>query len=88
MSERRLVLVRERRDSLGRLIGANWWREYNCAILLDASLTWERQCESEALGYPTEIAEYAEAHPRPTLKAFLIANKGINTAPDKTEEVA
>lgn len=67
-----------RRDRLGRRIGRNWWREYNVGILLDASLTWERQCEQVALGYPTETAEYAEVHPRPTLKAFLIHNKGMN----------
>lgn len=69
----------QRTDRLGRKVGHNWWREYNCELLLDATLAWERQCENEALGYPTEIAEYAEQHPRPTLKAFLIANAGINT---------
>lgn len=77
----RLRLV-ERRDKRGRRIGHNWWREYNCAILLDATLVWERQCEAEALGYPTEVSEYAEAHPRPTLKAFLLANAGMNTEPE------
>lgn len=28
------------------------------------------------LGYATENAEYAQANPRPTLKAFLIHNAG------------
>lgn len=67
----------ERRDKRGRRIGRNWWRTYNCDLLLDATLVWERQCEEIAIGYETEVAEYAEQHPRPTLKAYLIANKGI-----------
>lgn len=66
-----------RRDKRGRRIGRNWWREYNCEILLDATLTWERDAEAVAIGYATETAEYAEQHPRPTLKAFLLANKGM-----------
>ena len=70
--------ILERRDKRGRRIGRNWWREMNCALLLDASLAWERQCENVAYGYKTETAEYAHAHPRPNLKAFLIANKGMN----------
>lgn len=79
--------LRPRRDKRGRRIGYNWWREYNCSLLLDATLTWERQCEEVAIGYATEIAEYAELHPRPTLKNFLLANKGINTEPEQ-EDVA
>jgi hypothetical protein len=73
---------RVRQDKRGRRIGYNWWREYNCDLLLDASLVWERQCEQVAIGYPTETAEYAEEHPRPTLKAFLLANKGMGQPPD------
>lgn len=71
----------DRRDTRGRRIGYNWWREYNCSLLLDATLVWERECEEVALGYPTETAEFAESHPRPTLKAFLLANKGMNAEP-------
>lgn len=74
--------VTDRRDRRGRRIGSNWWREYNTSLLLDASLTWERQCEAVAIGYATEIREYAEANPRPTLKQFLLHNKGMNTNPD------
>lgn len=75
-----------RRDKRGRRIGRNWWREYNCELLLDATLIWEGQCEVAAMGYATEMAEFAELHPRPTLKAFLLANAGMSTQPD--EEVA
>jgi len=66
-----------RRDKRGRRIGRNWWREHICALLLDASLMWERQCEAVAMGYQTETDEYARQHPRPTLKAFLIECKGL-----------
>lgn len=75
MNSERIVV---RRDKQGRRIGYNWWRVYNCDLLLDASLTWERRAEEVALGYPTETAEYAAEHPRPTLKAFLLANKGMD----------
>lgn len=72
-----------RRDSRGRRIGFNWWRDYNCALLLDATLAWERQCEDATYGYATEIAEYAAISPRPTLRAFLTANKGMFTEPQE-----
>lgn len=72
-----------RRDKRGRRIGRNWWREMNCSILLDATLTWEHQREAACYGYATEMAEFAELHPRPTLKAFLLANKGMNTRPEE-----
>lgn len=71
-----------RLDKRGRRIGYNWWRDYNCSMLLDASLVWERDCEEHALGYATEEAEYAQANPRPTLKAFLIGNAGMHREPD------
>lgn len=73
-----------RRDRRGRRIGHNWWREYNCSILLDATLVWEAAAEAEAIGYDTEIAAYAENHPRPTLKNFLLANAGMNTQREGT----
>lgn len=66
-----------RRDSLGRRIGYNWWREYNCTLLLDAALVWEAQAEAETNGWATEMAEFLETHPRPTLKQYLILNKGM-----------
>lgn len=66
-----------RRDRLGRRIGYNWWREYNYELWLAATQVWEQQVEEVALGYDTEIAEYELLHPRPTLKQFLLANKGM-----------
>lgn len=70
-----------RRDKRGRRIGYNWWRELNCDLLFNATAAWERDCEATALGYATEIAEYRAANPRPNLKAFLLANAGMNTNP-------
>lgn len=67
-----------RRDKRGRRIGYNWWRDYNCDLLFSANAAWERQCEEVALGYATETAEYAETHPRPTLKEFLVSNAGLH----------
>lgn len=64
-------------DKRGRRIGRNWWREYNCSLLLDATLTWERDCEELAIGYGYEIEEYAASVPRPNLKDFLVRNKGM-----------
>lgn len=66
-----------RRDKRGRIIGYNWWREYNCDLLHCAAEAWERECESVAIGYDTEMAEFAEENPRPNLKQFLVANKGM-----------
>lgn len=66
-----------RRDKRGRRIGHNWWREMNCDLLFNAAAAWERTCEEIAIGYATEIEEYAQDHPRPNLKDFLIRNKGM-----------
>lgn len=71
-----------RLDKRGRRIGYNWWREYNCALLLEATLDWHATAEPITLGYTTETAEYKTDHPMPTLKAFLLGNKGMNREPD------
>lgn len=65
-----------RRDKRGRRIGRNLWREYVMDAYYAAAHAWWLQCEAVALGYETEIAEYAAEHPRPTLKAFLIGLRG------------
>lgn len=70
-----------RLDKRGRRIGHNWWRELNCDLLLTAAIMWETECEVMAVGYETEIAEYAEANPRPNLKDFLVRNKGLGKQP-------
>jgi hypothetical protein len=73
--------VANRRDRRGRRIGHNWWREYNVSLWFDATVVWERDCEELALGYKIEEEEYAASVPRPTLKAFLLANKGMDRQP-------
>ena len=65
-----------RRDSLGRRIGRNWWREFVMDHLRSADHAWWLQAEEVALGYATELAEYRQAHPRPQLKAFLVGLAG------------
>jgi len=71
--------VTQRRDKRGRRIGRNWWREMNCEQWWRATLDWEEQREREALGYETEMREFEQAHPRPNLKSFLLANAGMAT---------
>lgn len=74
----RLHAVPDRRDSRGRRIGYNWWREYNCSLLLDATLIWEAQREAACNGWATEEREFLETHPRPTLKQYLMLNRGMH----------
>lgn len=75
-----------RRDKRGRRIGHNWWREYNCTLLLDATLAWERKRDEVCIGYDTEETEFAQANPCPNLKDFLLANAGMNTQPEGEEQ--
>lgn len=70
---------RTRTDKRGRRIGYNWWREYNCSLLLDATLAWEREREDETSMYQTEVREWQSRYPCPNLKDFLLANAGMNT---------
>lgn len=77
-----------RLDKRGRRIGYNWWREYNCALLLDATLAWHATAEPITLGYATETAEYKREHPLPNLKAFLVANAGMNREPEGFPETS
>lgn len=65
-----------RRDRRGRRIGRNWWREWNVDSLRAADQAWWLGREAVAVGYATEEAEYKATHPRPTLKAFLVSNRG------------
>lgn len=44
---------------------------------------WERQREHEAIGYPTEMREFAETNPPPLFKAWLINSAGVNVEPER-----
>jgi len=70
-----------RRDRLGRRIGRNWWRDLICDQFYAADHAWWLAREATALGYATEEAEYADQHPRPTLKGFMLALAGA-TCPE------
>lgn len=81
-----------RRDSLGRRIGHNWWREYNCSLLEEAEVAWQALKESGEAIMTTAIAgaefstgyyqltdrEYRQIRPRPNLKELLIGNAGMS----------
>lgn len=62
----------ERRDRRGRRIGANWWREWIVSEWFLAHHAWEQAAEYVSCGYATELREYTETHPRPTLKEFMV----------------
>lgn len=62
-----------RRDSLGRRIGRNPWREYVMDAYGPARAAWELEREATCIGYATEERGYG---PGPTLKAYLLQLKG------------
>ena len=70
-------IERVRRDTLGRRIGRNWWREYIMETLLHARLAWEKRCEEAAIGYATEEHEFRREFPPPNLKDLLVSNAGM-----------
>lgn len=84
--------MRVRRDRLGRRIGRNWWREYNCQLLAEAEAVWQARRESgdpilstavpgadHNTGFnQLEDADYRRIHPRPTLREFLVSNAGFS----------
>lgn len=49
------------------------WREQLVDAFRCADEAWRLQAEAEAIGYATELREFAEQHPRPTLKGFMLA---------------
>lgn len=48
------------------------WRETITEAFYCADHAWWLLREEVALGYPTEMREFAERHPRPQLKWFMI----------------
>lgn len=52
------------------------------------TITWEQHAEAEALGYQTELDEFAAEHPRPTLKEAMLALAGSRRRDLEDEEVA
>lgn len=58
-----------RLDELGHT--RHLWRETITDAWFWANHAWELEAEAVALGYATELREYAERHPRPRLKDFM-----------------
>lgn len=65
----------------------HYWREQLVEAFYCASHAWELEAEATAIGYETELAEFAEEHPRPTLKGFMVAlsRKGEQLAEAEVE---
>lgn len=49
------------------------WRETAVDVFRCADEAWRLQAEAVAIGYATELAEFAADHPRPTFKGVLLA---------------
>lgn len=54
-------------------IGSHWWREMVTDAWRSADQAWWLHREAVALGYPTEMREFEERHPRPRLGDFMVA---------------
>ena len=63
--------------------GRHWWREMVTDAWRCADLAWQARREEVAIGYETEMREFAEAHPRPTLGAFMSALSHGSIAPER-----
>lgn len=61
-----------RRDSRGRRIGRNWWRELAVETWRAAYDAWTLELEAASNGWTTEASEFRAQHPTPTFKATLI----------------
>lgn len=78
----RIALAPRPRFSTG---GRHWWRELVTDAFRSATAAWDLQAEAVAIGYATELREYAEQHPRPRLKDFMVHLSNGALAPDRLE---
>lgn len=76
----RLTAVPERRDTLGRRIGFNWWREMNVTQMQDYNFSTDAL---DGENHQMEPDEFRAAHPRLTLKQCLVGNAGMHRAPEE-----
>lgn len=63
----------------------NWWVEFIVEAFYCATEAWLLRAEAVALGYETELREYAAENPRPTLKGFMLANAGMGRRRDQDD---
>lgn len=50
----------------------HWWRELVTEAWWCADVAWQSHREAVALGYTTKMREFAQAHPRPKLRDFMV----------------
>ena len=53
------------------------WRDHVTQAHRVARHAWELEAERVAIGYKTELAEFAASNPGPTFKAALVGNAGL-----------
>lgn len=53
-----------------------WWHQLCIGTYHHWRSSWEADAEREAIGYPTELAEYSERNPPPTFKATITGLAG------------
>lgn len=51
---------------------ANWWALFVRETYVLAAEAWDLAAEAATGGYETELAEYAERNPRPTLQSTML----------------
>jgi len=78
----RIALAPRPRFSTG---GRHWWRDLVTDAWRAADAAWFLAAEAVAIGYDTELAEYAQTHPRPRLKDFMTHLSSGAIAPEHLE---
>lgn len=78
----RIALAPRPRFSTG---GRHWWRDLVTDAHSCAMQAWFLQAEANAIGYETELREYAEQHPRPRLRDFMVHLSQGGLAPERLE---
>jgi hypothetical protein len=63
-------------------VGRHWWRELVTEAWRCADHAWWLEREAVAVGYATEMAEFALQHPRPKLSDFMVHLSSGRWAPE------
>lgn len=61
----------------------HWWRELVTDAWHCANHAWELEREAVAIGYPTEMREFAVLNPRPKLRDFMVHLSHGTLAPER-----
>lgn len=73
------------RHAFPRPTRRHWWRDLVTEAWRCADQAWLLAREAEAIGYPTEEAEFARHTPRPRLQDFMVHLSTGSMAPDRLE---